>query len=113
MALDNQTFGVIVGVEKEAARVLTNQGRPEKPDVRVCRLPDIQKKLLVRRNVTQDSGELGCAPAPYTIPPPWGVLPAGSAARVLVGVAMLLLPLLLHAALKGRGGQAAGCMGAG
>ncbi|GAB4821977.1 hypothetical protein N2152v2_009023 [Parachlorella kessleri] len=56
VALDNQTFGVIVGVEKEACRVLTNQGRPEKPDVRVCRLPDIQRKLLARRNVTQDAG---------------------------------------------------------
>lgn len=41
--------------------MLTNQGRPEKPDVRVCRLPDIQKKLLTRRNITQDMGELGAA----------------------------------------------------
>ncbi len=63
VSLDNQTFGVIVGVEKEACRVLTNQGRPEKPDVRVCRLPDIQRKLLSKRNVTQDAGgcQDGCA----------------------------------------------------
>jgi hypothetical protein len=59
VALDGQTVGVIVGVEESACRVLTNQGRPDKPDVRVCRLPDLKRKLNNRRASTQDRSESG------------------------------------------------------
>ncbi|KAK2076003.1 hypothetical protein QBZ16_001339 [Prototheca wickerhamii] len=54
VALDAATVGVIVGVDRDACRVLTNQGRPEKPDVRVCRLPDLKRKLNDRRAAAQD-----------------------------------------------------------
>jgi transcription elongation factor SPT5 len=54
VVLDPQTVGVIVGVEQDSCSVLTNQGRPEKPDVRVCRLHDLKRKADTRRNVAQD-----------------------------------------------------------
>ena len=57
MVLDAQTVGVIVGVDKDSCRVLTNQGRPEKPDLRVCRLPDIKRKMDSRRSSAQDGSE--------------------------------------------------------
>ncbi len=49
VVLDAQTVGVIVGVDKDSCRVLTNQGRPDAPDIRICRLPDIKRKVVNRR----------------------------------------------------------------
>ena len=49
VVLDAQTVGVLVGVDKDSCRVLTNQGRPDAPDVRICRLPDIKRKVVNRR----------------------------------------------------------------
>ncbi|PRW59844.1 transcription elongation factor SPT5-like protein 1 [Chlorella sorokiniana] len=54
VVLDNTTVGVIVNVEQDALRVLTNQGRPDKPDIRVCRLPDIKRKMNNRRASVKD-----------------------------------------------------------
>lgn len=54
VALDPTTVGVIVGVDKDSCRVLTNQGRPDKPDIRTCRLPDLKRKIDSRRASTQD-----------------------------------------------------------
>ncbi len=54
VVLDSQTVGVIVGVEKDTCRVLTNAGDPGKPDVRVCRLPDVKRKITNRRASAQD-----------------------------------------------------------
>lgn len=59
VVLDAQTVGVIVGVDKDCCSVLTNQGRPEKPDLRVCRLPDLKRKMDSRRASTQDGSEWG------------------------------------------------------
>ena len=110
VVLDNTTVGVIVNVEQDALRVLTNQvrvqccwegggggggeevlrravllllhvclllqtgglplsiaaaaaavaaalqGRPDKPDVRLCRLPDIKRKMDNRRASVKDGG---------------------------------------------------------
>ena len=33
------------------------QGRPDKPDIRVCRLPDIKRKMNNRRASVKDGGE--------------------------------------------------------
>lgn len=49
VVLDAQTVGVIVGVNKDSCRVLTNQGRPDAPDVQVCRLPDMKRKIVNKR----------------------------------------------------------------
>ena len=49
VVLDAQTVGVIISVDKDSCRVMTNQGRPDSPDVRVCRLPDIKRKVVNRR----------------------------------------------------------------
>ena len=49
VVLDAQTVGVIVGVDKDSCKVLTNQGRPDAPDVRICRLPDMKRKIVNRR----------------------------------------------------------------
>lgn len=54
VALDASTVGVIVGVDKDSCRVLTNQGRPDRPDIRICRLPDLKRKIDSRRTGTQD-----------------------------------------------------------
>ncbi|GBF99267.1 hypothetical protein Rsub_11792 [Raphidocelis subcapitata] len=54
--LDAQTAGVIIAVERGAARVLTNQGSAAAPDVRVCRVGDIARKLLAARATTVDKG---------------------------------------------------------
>jgi transcription elongation factor SPT5 len=54
VVLDSQTVGVIVGIEKDTCRVLTNAGDPGKPDVRVCRLPDVKRKINNRRASAQD-----------------------------------------------------------
>lgn len=54
VALDASTVGVIVGVDKDSCRVLTNQGRPERADIRICRLPDLKRKIDSRRTGTQD-----------------------------------------------------------
>lgn len=52
--LDSSTVGVIVNVEKDSCKVLTNQGRPEKPNVRICRLPDLKRKINNRRATAID-----------------------------------------------------------
>ena len=39
---------------------LPRQGRPDKPDIRVCRLPDIKRKMNNRRASVKDGGERGC-----------------------------------------------------
>ncbi|KAG2495630.1 hypothetical protein HYH03_006230 [Edaphochlamys debaryana] len=53
--LNQATAGVVVKIEKDAARVLTNNGTPEQPDVRLCRLTDIQRKVTFKNKpVTQD-----------------------------------------------------------
>lgn len=51
-------MGVIVGVEKETCKVLTNTGEGGKPDIRVCRLPDLKRKINNRRASAQDGGKL-------------------------------------------------------
>ena len=50
-------MGVIVGVEADSCRVLTNAGDPSNPDIRVCRLPDLKRKINNRRTTAQDQGE--------------------------------------------------------
>ena len=65
VVLDNTTVGVIVGVEADAVTVLTNQGRPERPDIRTCRLPDIKSRAANRRATAQDGG----APLAAGLPP--------------------------------------------
>ena len=37
--------------------LLCVQGRPDKPDIRVCRLPDIKRKMNNRRASVKDGGE--------------------------------------------------------
>lgn len=54
VVLDNATVGVVINVEQDALRVLTNQGRPDKPDIRVCRLADIKRKMNNRRASVKD-----------------------------------------------------------
>jgi transcription elongation factor SPT5 len=54
VVLDSQTVGVIVGIEKDTCRVLTNAGDLGKPDLRVCRLPDVKRKINNRRASAQD-----------------------------------------------------------
>ncbi|EFN50704.1 hypothetical protein CHLNCDRAFT_142577 [Chlorella variabilis] len=49
VVLDNTTVGVIVNVEQDALR-----GRPDKPDIRVCRLPDIKRKMMNKRASVKD-----------------------------------------------------------
>ena len=49
VVLDAQTVGVIIAVDKDSCRVLTNQGRPDSPDIRICRLPDMKRKVVNRR----------------------------------------------------------------
>lgn len=55
VALDATTVGVIVRVERERCHVLTNQGRVEKPDVRLCELKDIKRKIFARNATAQDA----------------------------------------------------------
>ena len=43
--LDERTFGVIVKIEHEACRVLTNASTPERAAIRCAKLPDIQKSI--------------------------------------------------------------------
>lgn len=54
VVLDSQTVGVIIGVDKDSCKILTNQGRPDAPDVRTCRLPDIKRKIVNRRSSAID-----------------------------------------------------------
>ena len=44
-------------MEPDSCTVLTNQGRPDKPDVRVCRLPDLKRKINSRRTTAMDTGQ--------------------------------------------------------
>lgn len=46
---------MVVKIERDAAKVLTSNGTPEQPDVRVCRLPDIQRRVIFKQKpMTQD-----------------------------------------------------------
>lgn len=53
--LDQHTVGVIIDVSQDSCRVLTNQGSADRPEIKVCRLPDIKRKLNNRRNTAQDA----------------------------------------------------------
>lgn len=46
--------GVIVECGADTARVLTSGGRPDRPDIRTVRLPDIKKRAGSRNAVTND-----------------------------------------------------------
>lgn len=52
--LDANTAGVIIGIDKDYARVLTNSSTIAKPDVRMCKESDIMRKLDMRRTSTVD-----------------------------------------------------------
>ncbi|GIL82005.1 hypothetical protein Vretimale_1566 [Volvox reticuliferus] len=53
--INQSTAGVLVRIEKDAARVLTCNGTPDQPDVRLYRLTDIQRKITYKQKpVTQD-----------------------------------------------------------
>ena len=52
--LDNNTAGVIYKIERDAARVLTNNGTLERPDLRVCKESDITRKINSRTSSTTD-----------------------------------------------------------
>ena len=51
---DSQVAGLIVGIEKDMARVLSTRSRPDKQDIRLCKLQDIQRKLVGRRATATD-----------------------------------------------------------
>jgi transcription elongation factor SPT5 len=52
--LDNNTAGVIFKIEREAARVLTSNGTLERPEIRVCREPDMLRKVFSKNTTTTD-----------------------------------------------------------
>ncbi|GAX85054.1 hypothetical protein CEUSTIGMA_g12474.t1 [Chlamydomonas eustigma] len=52
--LDQTTAGVIIKIEKASAMVLSSESTLEKPDIRVCTLPDITRKVLGRNIITMD-----------------------------------------------------------
>lgn len=52
--LDANTAGVIVSVDQDVAKVMTTASGVERPDIRVCKLPDIQKQLRIKGGSTQD-----------------------------------------------------------
>ena len=143
VVLDNTTVGVVVNVEADALRVLTNQarareggggggwggggnnqqrhrcccrcvvavvaaapppllvvslmvcylsptlqGRPDKPDIRMCRLPDIKRKMDNRRASVRDGGACAGEGSGEGGVACWGchrIHPAGSAGYVLGG----------------------------
>jgi transcription elongation factor SPT5 len=110
VVLDPQTVGVIVGVDKDSVRVLTNQGRPEKPDLRVCGLPDLKRKMDSKRASAQDGSE--CSPSP-ALPTPGCVFGPPSAPALALAALTAppspltppcsdspLLPLLLLRAVR-------------
>lgn len=51
---DSHVAGVIVGIEKDVACVLSTRSRPDKQDIRLCKLQDIQRKLVGRRTTATD-----------------------------------------------------------
>eukprot|EP00884_Botryococcus_braunii_P016048 jgi/Botrbrau1/3126/Bobra.0070s0099.1 len=58
VVLDQTTVGVIVAIEADSARVLTNQGGGTTPSVRVCKPQDVKKKLFPSRStVTHDRAQ--------------------------------------------------------
>ncbi len=58
VALDQTTVGVIVAIEADSARILTNQGTGGTPDIRVCKPQDVKRKLFPNRaTVTHDSAQ--------------------------------------------------------
>ena len=46
--------GIITGIQRDTARVLTTSSTPDMPDVRVVRGADIQRKLNPKNMVTTD-----------------------------------------------------------
>ena len=52
--MDQATAGVFIKIEKLSARVLSSESTLEKPDVRICTLADMQKKVLSRNMITLD-----------------------------------------------------------
>lgn len=58
VVLDQTTVGVIVAIEADSARVLTNQGAGTTPDVRVCKPQDVKRRLFPSRaTVTHDRAQ--------------------------------------------------------
>lgn len=53
--LEGGVPGVIVKIEHQAAMVLTSNGTQERPDIRTCRLPDIQRKIMGMNATAQDN----------------------------------------------------------
>lgn len=53
--LNATTAGVIFQIDKDAAKVLTVQGTPDHPDIKVCRIADIQRKVFSKKNTTGDA----------------------------------------------------------
>ncbi|KAL6761443.1 global transcription factor [Haematococcus lacustris] len=52
--LDQNTAGVIIGIQRDAARVLTTSSTPEQLDIRVVRAADIQRGIKARALITTD-----------------------------------------------------------
>eukprot|EP00798_Chlamydomonas_sp_ICE-L_P024641 gene24641-10264_t len=52
--LDQTTAGVIIRIDKDAARVLTGNGSLEQPELRICRLADMQRKVFTKNIITTD-----------------------------------------------------------
>lgn len=48
--------GVIVECGADTAKILTSGGRPDRPEIRTVRLPDIKKRAGSRNAVTNDLG---------------------------------------------------------
>jgi hypothetical protein len=46
---------MIIGIQRDTARVLTSSSTPDMPDVRVVRGSDIQRKLNPKNMVTTDT----------------------------------------------------------
>lgn len=52
--LEGGVPGVIVKIEHQAALVLSTNGTQERPDIRTCRQPDIQRKIMGATATAQD-----------------------------------------------------------
>ncbi|KAF8065846.1 SPT5 [Scenedesmus sp. PABB004] len=80
VALDANTAGVIIAIDKDTARVLTNASTPAKQDVRLCRESDIMRKLLPSRASTTDANNAVVSAGDYvTLLEPPGPRAAGGA----------------------------------
>ena len=61
--------GVIVECGADTARVLTSGGRPDRPEIRTVRLPDIKKRAGSRNAVTNDLSLQPVPPLPLPLLP--------------------------------------------